>query len=58
MYAPYGPFFSIAPEMLPNNAAGEVFAPINSFGAMGGFAGTWLVGMLQVVTAMRAAAIS
>jgi sugar phosphate permease len=50
MYAPYGPFFSIVPEMLPNNVAGEVFALINSFGALGGFAGTWLVGLLQAVT--------
>ncbi len=50
MYAPYGPFFSIVPEMLPNNVAGEVFALINSFGALGGFAGTWLVGVLQAIT--------
>jgi sugar phosphate permease len=50
MYAPYGPFFSIVPEMLPSNVAGEVFALINSFGALGGFAGTWLVGLLQAVT--------
>ena len=51
MYAPYGPFFSIMPEMLPSNVVGEVFALINSFGALGGFAGTWLVGLLQAVTA-------
>jgi sugar phosphate permease len=50
MYAPYGPFFSIIPEMLPSNVAGEVFALINSCGALGGFAGTWLVGLLQAVT--------
>jgi sugar phosphate permease len=50
MYAPYGPFFSIVPEMLPKNVAGEVFALINSCGALGGFAGTWLVGLLQAVT--------
>lgn len=50
MYAPYGPFFSIVPEMLPKNVVGEVFALINSFGALGGFAGTWLVGLLQAVT--------
>ena len=24
MYAPYGPFFAIVPEMLPKNVAGEV----------------------------------
>ena len=50
MYAPYGPFFSIVPEMLPRNVAGEVMALINSCGALGAFAGTWLVGFLQVLT--------
>lgn len=50
MYAPYGPFFSIVPEILPKNVAGEVFALINSFGALGGFAGTWLIGWLQAIT--------
>jgi sugar phosphate permease len=50
MYAPYGPFFAIVPEMLPNNVAGEVMALINTFGALGGFAGTWLVGWLQALT--------
>ena len=50
MYAPYGPFFAIMPEMLPRNVAGEVIALVNSFGALGGFVGTWLVGWLQAVT--------
>jgi MFS family permease len=50
MYAPYGPFFAIVPEMLPRNVAGEVMALINSFGALGAFAGTWLVGFLQALT--------
>jgi len=50
MYAPYGPFFAIVPEMLPSNVAGEIMALVNSFGALGGFAGTWLVGLLQAVT--------
>jgi sugar phosphate permease len=50
MFAPYGPFFSIIPEMLPKNVAGEVIALVNSCGALGGFAGTWLVGDLQAVT--------
>ncbi len=50
MYAPYGPFFAIMPEMLPRNVAGEVIALVNSCGALGGFAGTWLVGWLQAVT--------
>ena len=50
MYAPYGPFFSIIPEMLPRNVAGGVMALINSCGALGGFAGTYLVGLLQAWT--------
>ena len=50
MYAPYGPFFAIIPEMLPQNVAGEVMALINSFGALGGFVGAWLVGLLEAVT--------
>ena len=50
MYAPYGPFFAIMPEMLPRNVSGEVIALVNSFGALGGFAGSWLVGWLQAVT--------
>jgi sugar phosphate permease len=50
MYAPYGPFFAIVPEMLPRNVAGEVMALINSCGALGAFAGTWLVGLLQALT--------
>jgi sugar phosphate permease len=50
MYAPVGPFFSIIPEMLPRDVAGKVIALVNSFGALGGFAGTWLVGWLQALT--------
>lgn len=50
MYAPYGPFFSIMPEMLPQNVVGEVIALVNSFGALGGFAGTWAIGWLQAIT--------
>lgn len=50
MYAPYGPFFAIIPEMLPSNVAGEVTALINSMGALGSFLGSWLVGYLQGAT--------
>jgi len=50
MYAPYGPFFAIMPEILPRNMAGKVIALVNSCGALGGFAGSWLVGWLQAVT--------
>ncbi|HEX4322322.1 MAG TPA: MFS transporter, partial [Acidobacteriaceae bacterium] len=50
MYAPYGPFFAIVPEIMPRNVAGEVTALVNSCGALGGFAGTWLVGLLEART--------
>jgi sugar phosphate permease len=47
MYAPYGPFFAIIPEMLPSSVAGEAMGLINSFGALGGFAGSYIIGLLQ-----------
>jgi sugar phosphate permease len=50
MYAPYGPFFAIIPEMLPKNVAGEIMALVNSFGALGAFVGTWFVGWLEAYT--------
>lgn len=50
MYAPYGPFFAMVPELLPRNVAGETLALINSCGALGGFFGTELVGVLQAYT--------
>jgi nitrate/nitrite transporter NarK len=50
MYAPYGPFFAIVPERVPRNVTGEVLAVINCSGALGGFAGSYLVGLLQAVT--------
>jgi sugar phosphate permease len=55
MYAPYGPFFAIVPERAPQEVAGEVFALVNSFGALGGFAGSYLVGLLHAVTGSQAA---
>ncbi|UUZ82434.1 MFS transporter [Paenibacillus sp. P26] len=50
MYAPYGPFFAIIPEILPRNVAGGAMALINSMGALGSFAGSYLVGYLNGVT--------
>ena len=50
MYAPYGPFFAIIPEVLPSNVAGEVTALVNSLGALGSFVGSWVVGWLQGYT--------
>lgn len=50
MYAPYGPFFAIMPERIPQNRVGEVMALVNSAGALGGFTGSYLVGLLRSVT--------
>jgi sugar phosphate permease len=50
MYAPYGPFFAIITEILPRNVAGGAIALINSFGALGSFAGSYLVGYLNGAT--------
>ncbi|MGC6389376.1 MFS transporter [Ewingella sp. S1.OA.A_B6] len=55
MYAPYGPFFSIIPEMLPRNVAGGAMALINSLGALGSFFGSWFVGYLNGNTGSPAA---
>jgi sugar phosphate permease len=46
MYAPYGPYFAAIPESLPRNVAGAAMGAINAFGALGGFAGTYVVGAL------------
>jgi sugar phosphate permease len=50
MYAPYGPFFAIIPELLPSNVSGVAMALINSFGALGSFIGAYIVGYLNGVT--------
>jgi MFS family permease len=50
MYAPYGPFFAIMPERIPQGRVGEVMALVNSAGALGGFTGSYLVGLLRSVT--------
>jgi sugar phosphate permease len=50
MYAPYGPFFAIIPELLPRNVAGGAMALINSMGALGSFVGSYVVGYLNGAT--------
>src|SRR6185437_1369816 len=50
MYAPYGPFFAVITEILPRNVAGGAIALINSLGALGSFAGAYLVGYLNGTT--------
>jgi len=44
------PFFAIITEILPRNVAGGAIALINSFGALGSFAGAYLVGYLNGAT--------
>jgi sugar phosphate permease len=55
MYAPYGPFWAMVPELLPRNVAGETMALINCCGALGGFFGVYFVGLLQAYTGSPAA---
>ena len=50
MYAPYGPFFAIITEILPGNVTAGAIAIINSFGALGSFAGSYFVGYLNGTT--------
>jgi sugar phosphate permease len=50
MYTPYGPFFAIIPEILPRQVAGGAMALINSMGALGSFAGSYVVGYLNGTT--------
>lgn len=50
MYASYGPFFAMISEILPENVTGGAIALINSFGSLGGFVGTYIVGYLSGVT--------
>jgi sugar phosphate permease len=50
MYAPYGPFFAMIPERVSREVTAEVIAMINSCGALGGFCGSYLVGLLRART--------
>jgi len=50
MYAPYGAYFAMIPERVPKQVTGEVMAMINSAGALGGFVGSYSVGLLQAMT--------
>jgi len=47
MYAPYGPYFALVSELAPAGVAGAAIAAVNSFGALGSFAGTYLVGWVR-----------
>ncbi|MDR5763199.1 MFS transporter [Caballeronia sp. LZ035] len=50
MYAPYGPFFALVPELIPSNVLGGAIGLINACGALGAFLGAWLVGYLNGAT--------
>ena len=50
MYIPYGPFFAIITEILPANVTAGAIALINSLGALGSFAGSYMVGYLNGTT--------
>ncbi len=58
IYAPYGPFFAMITDLVPRIVAGAATAMINSFGAVGGFVGTYLVGYLNGVTGTSSASFS
>ncbi len=44
------PFFAIPADILPKNIAGGASAVINSLGALGGFIGSYLVGLVTSLT--------
>jgi sugar phosphate permease len=50
MYAPYGPFFALVPELVPSNVLGGAIGFINASGALGAFLGSWVVGYLNGAT--------
>ncbi|WP_051095082.1 MFS transporter [Streptomyces sp. LaPpAH-108] len=47
LYAPYGPYFALVSTLAPPGVAGAAVALVNSFGALGSFAGTYLVGWVR-----------
>lgn len=47
LYAPYGPYFALIAELAPAGVSGAAIACVNSFGALGSFAGTYLVGWIR-----------
>lgn len=55
MYAPYGPYFANISEFLPSAVAAPAIALVNSAGALGGFAGSYLVGWLNSSTGSTSA---
>jgi len=58
MYQSYGPFWANITEIIPANVLGVSMALINSFGALGAFAGSYLVGYLNGLKEIHIATIS
>jgi sugar phosphate permease len=56
LYAPYGPFFALIPEIIPSNVFGGAIGLINACGALGAFVGSWIVGYLIGLTGNPGAA--
>jgi sugar phosphate permease len=50
MYAPYGPYFASITESLTRDVAAPAVGLVNSFGALGAFAGSYLVGWMNDLT--------
>src|SRR5260370_7235658 len=50
LYAPFGPFFAIVPEMLSKNVAGEVTAAVNTSAPLARFVATWFPALLSPST--------
>jgi sugar phosphate permease len=48
VFASMPTFWAILPEYLPKHVAGSAAALVNSFGALGGFAGSYLVGLASL----------
>ena len=55
MYAPYGPFFALISELIPSNVVGGALGLVNACGALGAFAGSYVVGYLNGATGSPAA---
>jgi MFS family permease len=47
VYTPCGPLWALIAETVPRNVVGESMALVNSAGSVGGFVGSFLVGMLS-----------
>jgi sugar phosphate permease len=58
IYTPTSPNWAWMAEILPRNVVGESMALVNTFGALGGFTGTILVGLLRAHFGSNAAAFA